>query len=77
MSAKDTLKETLQALHTELAKKLLARVKDGTATAADLSVARQFLKDNNIDAVPDEGTPLADLARSAPFQDTDEADFRH
>jgi hypothetical protein len=75
--AKDAVKRELEKLHVELTKQLLARVKNGSATAADLSVARQFLKDNNIDAVPEEGSPLADLARGVPFQDTDEADFKH
>ncbi len=71
------MKRELDKLHVELTKQLLARVKSGQATAADLSVARQFLKDNNIDALPEEGSPMADLARSVPFQDTDEADFKH
>ncbi len=75
--AKDAVKKELDKLHVELTKQLLERVKSGTATAADLSVARQFLKDNNSDAVAEEGSPLADLARGVPFKDTDEADFRH
>lgn len=75
--AKPDIKKELEKLHVELTKQLLARVREGAATAADLSVARQFLKDNNIDAVPEKGSPLADLARNVPFQDTDETDFRH
>ena len=75
--SKDPVKEGLESLHAELAKQLLGRVKSGQATAADLSVARQFLKDNNVDSTPAEGTPFGELARSVPFQGADEGDFRH
>lgn len=74
---KKDLQDTLDTLHTELAKQLLARVKSGQATAADLSVARQFLKDNHIDGTPEEGSPLGELARKVPFQGVDEGDLRH
>lgn len=74
---KNALQKALDDLHVTLAQELLARVKEGRATAADLSVARQFLKDNNVDGTPQEGTPLHDLAKSVPFQGVDEADFRH
>lgn len=37
--------------------------------AAILNVARQFLKDNKIEAIPAEGTPLADLADLPIFED--------
>jgi hypothetical protein len=68
---------TLKALHSALAKDLLARVTSGQATAADLSVVRAFLKDNNIDGVPKKGSDLAELARHVPFTGADEADFHH
>jgi len=60
-------KEALEALHGALAKSLAEKIKNGEATAADLSVARQFLKDNGIDAVPRSPSPLADLANALPF----------
>lgn len=63
--------EALDALHGQLAKSLKDRIADGSATAADLSVARQFLKDNGIDAVPKKGSPLDDLKNSLPFPDAD------
>ena len=50
--------DKLKELHNILAEKLLERVKDPDAKSADLNVARQFLKDNNIDAVPVKGSPL-------------------
>lgn len=57
----------LDDLHGALAKQLIDKIKTGEATAADLNVARQFLKDNGIDAVPREASPLTDLAKSLPF----------
>ena len=41
--------DTLNELHTLLATKLLERVTDPECKSADLNVARQFLKDNNVD----------------------------
>lgn len=52
------LEDLLNDIHSEIASALLKKIKDGTATSADLSVARQFLKDNNITAVPTKGNPL-------------------
>ena len=48
----------LKELHAVLAEKLLEKVKDPDAKSSDLNVARQFLRDNGIDAVPTEGSPL-------------------
>ena len=61
---------TAKRLHDALANELLRRVESGEAGASDLSVARQFLKDNGIDATPQQSEPLADLAKSLPFQIT-------
>ena len=55
------LQELLNSIHVQLAEDLLERIKKGTATSADLSVARQFLKDNNTTSVPAKGTPLGEL----------------
>ena len=54
--------QKLKELHAELAEKLLQKVKDPDATASELNVARQFLRDNGIDAVPTEGSSLQRLA---------------
>ena len=59
--------EALEGLHGALAKLLTERIASGTASAADLAVARQFLKDNGIDAIPKEGSPLGDLVKALPF----------
>ena len=59
-------------LHQTLAENLLARVKDPEAKSSDLNVARQFLKDNGIDALPVEGSPLSELVGTLPdFSDAD------
>lgn len=64
------MSEKLKELHGLLAEELLKRVKDPDAKSADLNVARQFLKDNNIDAVPTEDSPLKKLIDELPFDET-------
>ena len=61
------MSEKLSQLHQELAAKLLERVRDPKVKSSDLNDARQFLKDNNIDAIPVDGSPLSKLAESLPF----------
>jgi len=63
----------MASLHKTLAENLPLRIKDPEAKSSDLNVARQFLKDNGIDAVPVEGSPLSDLVRTLP--DFSDADF--
>ena len=63
------MSEKLKELHGVLAEELLKRVKDPEAKSADLNVARQFLKDNNIDAVPVEDSPLQKLLEELPFDE--------
>ena len=58
----------LKELHEVLAEKLLEKVKSSDATASELNVARQFLRDNGIDAVPTEGSTLQRLADELPFE---------
>lgn len=72
MTAKDDI---LSLLHSELASVLLKKVQNGEVTAAELNVVRQFLKDNGIDAVPKEGSPLGNLVSSLPFTDTDSPSY--
>jgi len=57
----------LKELHTILAEKLLERVRDPDCKASDMNVARQFLKDNNIDAIPVDNSPLGKLMKELPF----------
>ena len=53
-------------LHKTPAENLLLRIQDPEVKSSDLNVARQFLKDNGIDAVPVEGAPLSDLVATLP-----------
>lgn len=68
-----SLKKTYEALHEATVKELLKRVRKGTATAADLGVARQLLRDNGIDiASAQKSKPLQSLADELPFNPDDE-----
>jgi len=64
--------EILISLHETLAKELLARIETGEATAAELTAASKFLKDNGIDASMQHSEPMQDLAKVLPFQDPNE-----
>jgi hypothetical protein len=66
--------ETLQDLHEALAQTLLSAVKSGEAGGAMLNVARQFLKDNGIDAVAKPGSPLKALEETLGDFDEDDPD---
>jgi len=70
-----TQKQLLELLHETLAQNLLSRIQDPDAKSADLNVARQFLKDNHIDALPVDGSPLADLVKTLPDFNDDDADL--
>lgn len=62
-------REVLADLHEALVEELLRRVRSGEATAGDLGVARQMLKDNAVDCIAIPESPLARLALSMPFDD--------
>ena len=66
---KKTMTKRLTELHSLLAEKLLEKVKDPECKSADLNVARQFLKDNNIDAIPVDNSPLNNLMKELPFEE--------
>ena len=74
-----TDKEIMEKLHQCLAENLLTRVSDPEAKASDLNVARQFLKDNHIEGLPVDGSPLSDLVKTLPnFNEQDDEElFRH
>jgi hypothetical protein len=57
----------MEALHVAVAQDLLAKIQSGEASAAELSAAIKFLKDNGIEALPTEGSPLGNLVDSLPF----------
>lgn len=59
----------LSDLHVLLADDLTQKIKSGEAKAGDLNVARQFLKDNDITALPTNNNTLQNLLDSMPFED--------
>jgi len=66
--------DVVDTMHTELAKALLKRVKDGTASASDLNVARAFLKDNDVTvAGRGKSKPVDELAAVLPFEEQEQA----
>lgn len=66
------IEKLLEEMHLAVAKELLRKIRDGEATAADLSVARQMLKDNHVTSVPKPGDPLDNLATTLPFSGEEE-----
>lgn len=56
----------LDELHALLAEELKKRLLSGEASSAELNVIRQFLRDNGIDAVPKDGSPIGELLSSLP-----------
>jgi len=62
--------DILKQLEDALAQDLLDRVKSGTATAAELAVARQYLKDAGAFAgVIEAGSPAHNLLSNLPFDE--------
>lgn len=61
--------DELDTLHGLVARELARKIKSGDFTAADLNVARQFLKDNGVEQAALPGTPVRSLADSLPFPD--------
>ena len=71
------MSKKLKELHSVLAEKLLEKVKDPDAKSSDLNVARQFLRDNGIDAVPTDGSPLKKLVDELPFEIPTKPEITH
>jgi hypothetical protein len=65
----------LNELHGLIARELAAKIRDKTATAADISAAIKFLANNGIQAVVTPENPLGALAAAVtddlPFAGTD------
>ena len=68
--SKETEKK-LTELHSKLTDTLLEKIRDPEVKASDLNVARQFLKDNNIDCVPTDTNSIGKLAEELPFKISD------
>lgn len=71
--AKKTTADDMDSLHAQLANTLkdsieeLKGADEKRGLAALLNVARQFLKDNNVTALPVSDSPLKKLTESLPF----------
>ncbi len=59
----------LEELHDILAMVLLEKIRDPEVKSADLNVARQFLKDNDITAIPTDNNALSQLLQDLPFKE--------
>lgn len=57
----------LEELHELLATILLDKIRDPECKSAELNVARQFLKDNDVTAIPTDENALAQLLENLPF----------
>jgi len=71
------LEALFASLHNKLGEELLKRIEAGEATSSELNVARQFLKDNGIDDIPRENSPLQTLSELSIFDDDDPNELRH
>jgi len=69
--------DILATLHNAVAEDLLGKVLGGEATAQELNAAIKFLKDNGIEALPVENSPLAELASSLPSFTDEDSDSLH
>lgn len=58
--------EVMAALHKAVAQELYQRVTNGEASAAELSVAVKFLKDNHVDMMPKADSDIAALFEAIP-----------
>lgn len=63
----------LTELHDLMVEDLIEKIKSGDATPATLNVARQLLKDNNIEALPAENSHLKSLIEELPFDEDDKS----
>jgi|TARA_R110002110_G_scaffold370819_1_gene580813 ABC-type Zn uptake system ZnuABC Zn-binding protein ZnuA len=59
----------LYDLQDLLIDEFIARIRSGEASPADLSAARQLLKDNSISAILVDTNPLAELVKVLPFKE--------
>ena len=64
--AKESTTEVLSELHAGLAHLFMERLREGTLGTAELNILRQFLKDNQINAQPTEGSEFGELAKALP-----------
>ena len=63
--------ETLETLHSHVANELLDRIRNGEASSADMANAIKFLRDNGIEGLPMQDSPLGNLVNVLPFPKKD------
>ena len=66
----------LEQLHSELTQKLLEKIRSSEVSASELNVCRQFLKDNGIESLAVDNSPLRSLVDELPFSDPEEIKTR-
>ena len=66
---KNPTQDNLHSLQDILIDEFILRIKSGEAAPADLSAARQLLKDNGISAMIAAESPLEELCKILPFND--------
>ena len=66
MAIKRASESSFDELHSLLTNEIIARIKSGEATTADLRAAIDWLHKNDITGVPISGSPLASLAGLIP-----------
>ena len=59
--------EALENLHSQVARELSDRIATGEASSADMSNAIKFLKDNGIEGLAMQDSPLGHLVNVLPF----------
>ena len=59
--------EALENLHSQVARELSDRIATGEASSADMSNAIKFLKDNGIEGLAIQDSPLGHLVNVLPF----------
>jgi|TARA_B100000586_G_C19773669_1_gene286991 hypothetical protein len=62
----------LEQLHSELTQKLLDKIRSPEVTASELNVCRQFLKDNGVESIAIDNSPLKSLVDELPFTDPED-----
>ena len=73
---KKATEDQFNELHNVVTKELLARVKSGEASTADIKAACDWLKANSISGVANEGSPLDKLASIMPTVDPEKVQER-
>ena len=59
--------EPLETLHSQVANELSDRIRSGEASSADMSNAIKFLKDNGVEGLAVQDSPLGHLVNVLPF----------